>query len=82
MKIMDFLNENAVCANVKATTKDEVIEELLPLYNTEVTLKTAKLVKSISLEPQSKELDFKQIDNAVNIKIDEFTCHQMIVLNY
>ena len=60
----------------------EVIEELLPLYNTEVILKTDKAVKSISLEPLGKELDFEKLNNAVKISVDEFTCHQMVVLHH
>lgn len=68
--------------NLSRAGNIEVIEELLPLYNTEVTLKTTEPVKSISLEPQGKELDFERAGNKVKLKIDEFTCHQMIVLNH
>ncbi|MCK4981553.1 MAG: beta-galactosidase trimerization domain-containing protein, partial [Victivallaceae bacterium] len=68
--------------NLSRAGNIEVIEELLPLYNTEVTLKTRKPVKSISLEPQGKELAFEHIDNVIKINIDEFTCHQMIVLHH
>jgi Hypothetical glycosyl hydrolase 6 len=68
--------------NLSKAGNIEVIEELLPLHNTEVTLRTTKLVKSISLEPQGKELDFEQLDNAIKINIDEFICHQMIVLHH
>ncbi|MBU8902439.1 MAG: beta-galactosidase trimerization domain-containing protein [Victivallales bacterium] len=60
----------------------EVIEDLLPLHNTALTLKTSKPVKSISLEPQGKELAFEQLDNAIKINVDEFTCHQMVVLHH
>ena len=68
--------------NLSRAGNIEVIEELLPLHNTELILKTTEPVKSISLEPQGKELDFEQLGDAVKIKIDEFTCHQMIVLKH
>jgi Hypothetical glycosyl hydrolase 6/Beta-galactosidase trimerisation domain len=68
--------------NLSRAGNIEVIEEILPLYNTELSLKTDKLIKSISLEPQGKELGFEQIKNTIKIKIDKFTCHQMIVLHY
>ena len=89
--ILHLLNANTVLrggevslsgGNLSRAGNIEVIEELLPVYNTEVTLRTNKPVKSISLEPQGKELDFEKIDNAIKINIDKFTCHQMVVLHH
>lgn len=69
--------------NLSHAGRIEVIEELLPLHNTAVTLKSTRPVKSITLEPQGKKLDFEQLDNKViKINIDKFTCHQMVVLNH
>ena len=46
MKIMDFLNEKAVSANLKASTKEEVIEELIDLLlNAQVIKDKNKLLK-------------------------------------
>ncbi len=53
MKIMDFLNENAVCANVKATTKDEVIEELLELLLKAHVIKDKKKLIKILLDREA-----------------------------
>lgn len=39
MKMMDFLNEKAVCANLKASTKEDAIKELVEL------LAKAQLIK-------------------------------------
>ena len=89
--VLHLLNANTVLrggevslsgGNLSRAGNIEVIEELLPLYNTEVTLKTTKPIKRIILEPQGKELNFEQLDGTVKIKLDEFTCHQMIVLNH
>jgi hypothetical protein len=89
--ILHLLNANTILrggqvslsgGNLSRAGNIEVIEELLPLYNTEITLKTTEPVKIISLEPQGKALDFEQLGDAVRIKIDEFTCHQMIVLKH
>lgn len=60
----------------------EVIEELLPLRDIEVTLKSAKPVKKVTLEPQGQELDFTQNGDEISLKIDEFSCHQMVVLHH
>ena len=43
-------------------------------------VKTPNIDKLV--EPQGKELAFEQLDDAVKIKIDEFTCHQMISFNH
>jgi len=60
----------------------EVIEDLLPLRNTEVTLKLAKQVKSVTLEPEIGSLPFEVEEGRITLKIDEFTCHQMVALHY
>jgi hypothetical protein len=60
----------------------EVIEELLPLRDTEVSLKLEKPVSKITLEPQGQELEFSQNGDEINLKIDEYSCHQMVVIEY
>ena len=46
MKIMDFLNEKAVCANLMASTKEEAIAELIEkLFKAQVIKDQKKLVK-------------------------------------
>ncbi|HNX25854.1 MAG TPA: beta-galactosidase trimerization domain-containing protein [Phycisphaerae bacterium] len=65
------------------TTKSvEVIEDLTPLYNTTVLLKIPEHIKTVTLEPQGKELPFKKDGRTVSFTLDEFTCHQMVVLHY
>ncbi len=60
----------------------EVIEELLPLCNTQVSLKLDKPIRNITLEPEGKELPFSQNNGRIDIELDSFTCHQMVVLHY
>lgn len=60
----------------------EVIEDLDPVHNVEVSLKTSKPVKSATLEPQGQPIGLTQDGNRITIKIDEFICHQMVALNY
>lgn len=63
-------------------TAVEVIEDLLPLNNIEVNLKTEKEIKKVTLEPQGREIPFEKKDGRICLKIDSFTCHQMTVLHY
>ncbi|NLL84202.1 MAG: hypothetical protein GX230_08205 [Lentisphaerae bacterium] len=57
-----------------------VIEDLLPLANVEVRVCAPRKVKSVTLEPQGKAIDYTQKGSWVSFKVDEFTCHQMVVL--
>jgi putative glycosyl hydrolase-like family 6 (GHL6) protein len=60
----------------------EVIEELLPLYRTEIKLKPVQKVKKAILQPQGQEIEFIENGNEMAFSINEFSCHQMIVLEY
>jgi hypothetical protein len=67
---------------VRDSSQIEVVEELLPLRNVEIELLLPKSVKSVTLEPQGKPLPFEIRGTRLLLKIEEFTCHQMVVLNY
>jgi hypothetical protein len=60
----------------------EVIEDLMPLRDSAVTLRLPKEIKSAILQPQGIGLPFTQADGEIHLALDEFTCHQMIVLDY
>ncbi len=53
MKIMDFLNEKAVCANLTASTKEEVIEELIDLLLKAQVIKDKKKLIKILLDREA-----------------------------
>ncbi|MFH1094206.1 MAG: PTS sugar transporter subunit IIA [Candidatus Omnitrophota bacterium] len=53
MKIMDFLNEKAVCSNLRASTKNEVIEELLDLLLKAQVIKDKKKLIKILLDREA-----------------------------
>ncbi|MFM8717084.1 MAG: hypothetical protein ACKOF3_09950 [Spartobacteria bacterium] len=57
----------------------EVIEELPPLHNTEVTLHLPGVKKAI-LAPSGAAVDLKTSGDTITIRIPEFSCHQMIEL--
>ena len=58
----------------------EVIEELIPLRNVELSYRSHKPSK-IFLEPQHEELeDSHWSEGDLHLKIDSFSCHQMIVV--
>jgi len=60
----------------------EVIEDILPVYETEVEIKITKEVKNVYLAPQKQNIPFRQTEGVLKYKIDRFECHQMVVIDY
>jgi len=60
----------------------EVIEDLTPLHGTTLSLRLPTQVQRVTLEPQGVEIPFKCSGDCVTLSVDEFTCHQMVVLHY
>jgi hypothetical protein len=58
----------------------EVIEELLPLHNVEVTVGLPG-VTGATLEPGGRPVELERHGDTVRVRIDQFTCHEMVVLN-
>ncbi len=67
---------------VRDSNRVEVIEDLLPLRDVEVTLALPRNVKSVTLEPQGKEITFSEANGRLTLEVSEFTCHQIVVLGY
>ncbi len=58
----------------------EVIEELPPLHNICISLKTGSAPAAVSLQPQSQALKHSFAGGRTSFNIEEFSCHQMVVL--
>jgi len=59
----------------------EVIEDLLPLRDVSVEVKVPGRVARVTLEPQGVEIPFSIEKGGVRLRVEEFTCHQMVVLH-
>ncbi len=57
-----------------------VLEDFPTLYNTAIRVKTDKKISSVKLTPQGDLLQFTQNGDAVEFTLNEFSAHQMIVL--
>ena len=77
-----FINHLLYAVPVRRGKDTEIIEDILPVYNTEVELRLPKEIKKAYLAPQMKEIPFEQNGDVVKFKVDEFECHQMVVLDY
>lgn len=60
----------------------QIIEDLVPLYDSEFEIKVDKKIKSVKLVPQNKSIAFTEKDGRVSFRIDSFTCSQIVVLEY
>ena len=60
----------------------EVIEDILPLYDTAVSLDVPRPVTRVSLVPQGAALPFSQADGVIEYRLPKWECHQMVALDY
>ncbi|RAU92604.1 alpha-amylase family protein [Paenibacillus sp. YN15] len=60
----------------------EVIEDIVPLYDVEVSVAVPQPVKRVYLAPQLTELPFQQEKGRVSYTVPRLECHQMVVVDY
>ena len=60
----------------------EVVEDLVPLHDIEVTVKVPRKVKSVRLVPENKPLNFEMKNGGVSFTVPRLLCHQMVELAY
>ena len=66
---------------IKRGKNVEVIEDLLPIYNTEVELKT-KPVKNVTLVPQNTYVPYTYENGVLKFTVDKFECSQIAVIEH
>ena len=77
-----YINHLLYASPVRRGKDIEVIEDILPVLDTNVELKIPEKIKNVYLAPQRKAIDFTQDGDKVKFKVDKFECHQMVVLDY
>ncbi|GBG06012.1 beta-galactosidase [Paenibacillus agaridevorans] len=60
----------------------EVIEDIIPLHNVEVSVRTDADVKGVYLAPQLTPLPYHFENGVVSYTVPELDCHQMVVIDY
>lgn len=58
----------------------EIIEDIQPVYDTTVSVKSKTAPKSVKLVPENKELTFEYKNGEISFTIDKFTCWQIAEL--
>lgn len=77
-----LVNHLLYASPVKRGDGIEVIEDILPVYDTQVTLRPGREIRRVYLAPQLKEIPFTQENGTVHFTVDRLECHQMVVLDY
>lgn len=77
-----FINHLLYASPVKRGEKIEVIEDILPVYNVQVSIKTEQSIKRVYLAPQMDDIEYTQEKGSVSYTVPVLECHQMIVMDY
>lgn len=77
-----LVNHLLYASPVKRGEDVEIIEDILTVYNTEVSVKTDKDIKNVLLIPQNEKIKHEMKNGVVTYTVDKLECHQMVVLEY
>ena len=77
-----YVNHLLYASPVKRGQRVEVIEDLIPILDTEVSLALYTKPKRVYLAPQMKDIPYDYTDGILTYTVDRFTCHQMVVIDY
>lgn len=84
---VNIINRGSTTALSCGTISDkaqsiEVIDELVPFYNIQVSVKVPAPVRKLLCVPEGKKLHFKQRCDIVEFILPELQCHQMVELAF
>lgn len=67
---------------VKRGSGIEVIEDIVPVFDTKVKIRTDKPIKKVYLAPSKEEIPFTQENGTVSFTVPKIECAQITVLDY
>lgn len=77
-----LVNHLLYASPVRRGNNIEVIEDIVPIFDVQVSIRTTHRVKNVYLAPQNQELSFKYESDKVYYTIPKLECHQMVVIDY
>ncbi len=77
-----FVAHALYASPVKRGEDTEVIEDIIPLYNIDMIVRTDKEINKVYLAPQMQDIPFECRDGEISFTIPCIDCHQMIVMDY
>ena len=67
---------------VKRGNGVEIIEDIVPVFDIDVKIKTETEIKKVYLAPSMEEIPFTQKEGYVSFTVPKIECAQITVLNY
>jgi hypothetical protein len=62
-------------------TEFDIVEDIIPLYNLKVSVRSERKVNSVMLVPQNQAIPFKVNNQRVEFDLKELNGHQMIAFS-
>ncbi len=75
-----LVNHVLYASPVKRGTDTEIIEDIIPVYNINVSVKTDKAVNKVYKAPQMTEVPYKYENGILSYTVDKIECSQLIVI--
>lgn len=60
----------------------DIIEDIIPLYNVKLSIKTDRNIKNVRLVPVGKEISFEENKGRIEFVVPKVNGHQMLELDY
>ena len=60
----------------------EIIEDIIPLYDISVTVRTDRNVLRVMLVPEESILTFQKKPGEISFTVPKLWCHQMVAIEY
>ncbi|MCR2803893.1 beta-galactosidase trimerization domain-containing protein [Paenibacillus soyae] len=77
-----LVNHLLYASPVRRGTSIEVIEDIVPLHDVQVSLRTEHAVSGVYLAPQMTPLAYGSDDGKISYTVPVLDCHQMVVIDY
>jgi len=73
---------NMIYASPIRRGKAEIIEDIMPVYNIRLTLRTSEKIKNIYIGLTGENIDFTQKGDEISFVVPELCCHTSVVVEY
>ena len=77
-----LVNHLLYASPVKRGGGIEIIEDVLPVYNVHVTLRTDRTPKRVYLAPSGEDIPYTCENGAISYTVEKLFIHQMVVIDY
>ena len=76
-----YVNHLLYVSPVKRGKGVEIVEDILPVYNVNVSLKLPGKIRRVYLAPSGEKLPFRRENGRILFTLPKLNCHQMVVLD-